>query len=131
MSRTDTAVRVIGLVPSDGGSDPSTTTARTCRPHQLAQDHDRAGHQVALAAERRGAIIRTLGDVIVLMPPIAIAEADVQLLVVITAAAISEVTSARLSRAPKIPDQQSALVVDPSKQVFAPTLWTLKDPPLP
>jgi hypothetical protein len=86
---------------------------------------------VALAAKRRGAVIRTLGDVIVLMPPIAIAEADVQLLVVITAAAISEVTSARPSPAAKIPDQQSALVVDPSKQVFAPTLWTLKDPPLP
>lgn len=39
-------------------------------------------------------MIRPLGDVIVLMPPLAIAEADLQRLVVITAAAISEVTSA-------------------------------------
>jgi adenosylmethionine---8-amino-7-oxononanoate aminotransferase len=60
---------------------------------------DRAGHQVALAARRRGAIIRPLGDVIVLIPPLAIAEADLQRLVVITAAAISELTSARLRAA--------------------------------
>ena len=40
-----------------------------------------------------------LGDVIVLMPPLAIAEADLQGLAVITAAAISEVTCARLRAA--------------------------------
>ena len=34
----------------------------------------RMGHQVTLAARRRGAIIRPLGDVVVLMPPLAIAD---------------------------------------------------------
>jgi adenosylmethionine---8-amino-7-oxononanoate aminotransferase len=53
----------------------------------------RAGHQVTLAARRRGAIIRPLGDVVVLMPPLAIAEPDLRRLVEITAEAIDEVTS--------------------------------------
>ena len=34
----------------------------------------RIGHQVTLEARRRGAIIRPLGDVVVLMPPLAIAD---------------------------------------------------------
>ena len=50
----------------------------------------RIGHQVTLAARRRGAIIRPLGDVIVLMPPLGISEADLRRLVEITAAAIDE-----------------------------------------
>jgi adenosylmethionine-8-amino-7-oxononanoate aminotransferase len=54
-------------------------------------DHDpgiRLGHLVALEARRRGAIIRPLGDVIVLMPPLAISEADLRRLVEIVAASI-------------------------------------------
>jgi adenosylmethionine-8-amino-7-oxononanoate aminotransferase len=54
----------------------------------------RAGHRVTLAARRRGAIIRPLGDVVVLMPPLAISEAELRRLVEIVAAAISEVGSA-------------------------------------
>ena len=50
----------------------------------------RMGHQVALAARRRGAIIRPLGDVVVLMPPLSIAEPDLRRLVEITGAAIAE-----------------------------------------
>ena len=50
----------------------------------------RIGHQVTLAARRRGAIIRPLGDVMVLMPPLGISEADLRRLVEITAAAIDE-----------------------------------------
>ena len=56
---------------------------------------ERIGHQVTLAARRRGAIIRPLGDVVVLMPPLAISEADLKRLVAITAAAIADVTSRR------------------------------------
>ena len=56
---------------------------------------DRIGHRVALAARRRGAIIRPLGDVIVLMPPLAISEADLRRLVAITATSIAEATSGR------------------------------------
>jgi adenosylmethionine-8-amino-7-oxononanoate aminotransferase len=53
----------------------------------------RAGHQVTLAARRRGAIVRPLGDVVVLMPPLAIAEPELRRLVEITAEAIEEVSS--------------------------------------
>jgi adenosylmethionine-8-amino-7-oxononanoate aminotransferase len=59
----------------------------------------RLGHRVALAARRRGAIIRPLGDIVVLMPPLAISEAELQRLVSITAAAITEATSAGLREA--------------------------------
>jgi len=59
----------------------------------------RLGHRVTLAARRRGAIIRPLGDVVVLMPPLSISEADLQRLVAITAAAIAEATFGRLPAA--------------------------------
>jgi len=52
--------------------------------------HERMGHHVTLAARRRGAIIRPLGDVIVLMPPLSIDEADLRRLVAITAAAVDD-----------------------------------------
>jgi adenosylmethionine-8-amino-7-oxononanoate aminotransferase len=52
------------------------------------------GHQVTLAARRRGALIRPLGDVVVLMPPLAIDERDLRRLVEITGAAIAEATQA-------------------------------------
>jgi len=49
----------------------------------------RTGHRVTLAARERGAIVRPLGDTIVLMPPLAISEADLRRLVEITAEAIA------------------------------------------
>jgi adenosylmethionine---8-amino-7-oxononanoate aminotransferase len=55
----------------------------------------RVGHQVTLEARRRGAIIRPLGDVIVLMPPLAISEADLERLVVIVWESIVAATDAR------------------------------------
>ncbi len=54
----------------------------------------RTGHLVTLAARRRGAIIRPLGDVVVLMPPLAMAADDLRRLVEITAAAIAETAAA-------------------------------------
>jgi adenosylmethionine-8-amino-7-oxononanoate aminotransferase len=54
-------------------------------------DHDpelRVGHRVALEARRRGAIVRPLGDVIVLMPPLSISKADLRRLVGIVAKSI-------------------------------------------
>ena len=60
----------------------------------------RMGHQVTLAARRRGAIIRPLGDVVVLMPPLSITEADLRRLVEITAEAIAEATEAGPSARP-------------------------------
>ena len=60
---------------------------------------ERMGHRVTLAARRRGAIIRPLGDVVVLMPPLAISESDLRRLVAITAAAIAEACTGRLQAA--------------------------------
>jgi adenosylmethionine-8-amino-7-oxononanoate aminotransferase len=69
---------------------------------ELARDRDtraafdarlRMGHQVTLAARARGAIIRPLGDVVVLMPPLAISEDELEKLVDITAASIEAATS--------------------------------------
>ena len=51
-------------------------------------EHDpalRVGHRVTLEARQRGAIIRPLGDTIVLMPPLSISEADLRRLVEIAA----------------------------------------------
>jgi adenosylmethionine-8-amino-7-oxononanoate aminotransferase len=59
--------------------------------------HERLGHKVTLAARRRGALIRPLGDVVVLMPALTMSDADLHRLVAITAAAISEVVSSRLA----------------------------------
>ena len=59
----------------------------------------RMGHQVTLAARRRGAIVRPLGDVVVLMPPLSIREADLRRLVSITAEAIAEATATALPAA--------------------------------
>ncbi len=43
----------------------------------------RAGHRVVLEARRRGAILRPLGDTIVLMPPLSITDAELKRLVAI------------------------------------------------
>ncbi len=48
----------------------------------------RIGHRVTLEARARGAIVRPLGDVVVLMPPLAISEADLTRLLEIVAASI-------------------------------------------
>lgn len=60
---------------------------------------DRLGHAVAMAARRRGAVIRPLGDVVVLMPPLTISESDLRRLVAITAASIAQCTAGRMRAA--------------------------------
>jgi adenosylmethionine-8-amino-7-oxononanoate aminotransferase len=55
---------------------------------------DRAGHQVTLAARRRGAIVRPLGDVVVLMPPLAITKQELRRLLTIVSDSIDEVVAA-------------------------------------
>jgi len=59
----------------------------------------RMGHQVALAARRRGAIVRPLGDVVVLMAPLVISEVQLRCLVATTGAAIAEAAEPALSAA--------------------------------
>ncbi len=55
--------------------------------------HARMGHQVTRAARRRGAVIRPLGDVVVLMPPLAMTADEISHLVQITAASVAEATA--------------------------------------
>jgi adenosylmethionine---8-amino-7-oxononanoate aminotransferase len=54
----------------------------------------RIGHRVTLEARRRGAIIRPLGDVVVLMPPLSISGDDLSRLVEVSGEAIDAATSA-------------------------------------
>ena len=54
-------------------------------------EHDpalRMGHRVTLAARERGAIVRPLGDTVVLVPPLSISDADLEALLAIVAASI-------------------------------------------
>ena len=53
----------------------------------------RVGHRVTLEARARGAIVRPLGDVVVLMPPLSISVGNLRRLVTITADAIEAATS--------------------------------------
>jgi adenosylmethionine-8-amino-7-oxononanoate aminotransferase len=62
-------------------------------------EYERTGHLVTVAARRRGAVIRPLGDVVVLMPALSMSEADLRRLVTITAESIAEATAQPLSAA--------------------------------
>jgi adenosylmethionine-8-amino-7-oxononanoate aminotransferase len=53
----------------------------------------RMGHQVTLEARKRGAVIRPLGDVVVLMPPLAIEAPELRQLVAIVGESIEAATS--------------------------------------
>ena len=68
-----------------------TMTGIELAEHPLSM---RIGHRVTLEARRRGAIIRPLGDVVVLMPPLSVSEADLSRLVEVTGEAIDVATSA-------------------------------------
>jgi adenosylmethionine-8-amino-7-oxononanoate aminotransferase len=54
---------------------------------------ERAGHQVILEARRLGALLRPLGNVVVLMPPLAMTAADLEALAGITHQAIERATA--------------------------------------
>jgi adenosylmethionine-8-amino-7-oxononanoate aminotransferase len=60
---------------------------------------ERVGHRVTREARARGAIIRPLGDTVVLMPPLAISAGELERLVTITAEAIGAATAAALPAA--------------------------------
>ena len=55
---------------------------------------DRVGHWVCMALRRRGVLLRPLGDTLVLMPPLSILEAEIDLLVDAVRDAILEVSGA-------------------------------------
>jgi adenosylmethionine-8-amino-7-oxononanoate aminotransferase len=58
----------------------------------------RIGHRVTLEARARGAIVRPLGDVVVLMPPLAISAGELRRLVAIVGDAIEAAASSALLR---------------------------------
>ena len=60
---------------------------------------DRIGHAVVLEARRRGVILRPLGNVIVLMPPLSISRAELKVLLDVTYGSIATATR-ELEQAP-------------------------------
>ncbi|MEE9138001.1 MAG: aminotransferase class III-fold pyridoxal phosphate-dependent enzyme, partial [candidate division NC10 bacterium] len=65
------------------------------RPYAVAK---RMGHQVIREAREHGVIIRPLGDVIVLMPPLSVTEDEINLLLDAAYLAIKTVTEGHGSR---------------------------------
>ncbi len=73
-------------------------------------DHDpalRLGHRVTLEARERGALVRPLGDTVVLMPPLAISKADLRRLVEIVADSIRAAHASAYAAVPA-PDLRAA-----------------------
>jgi adenosylmethionine-8-amino-7-oxononanoate aminotransferase len=60
-----------------------------CQPYPPER---RVGHQVILEARRQGVILRPLGDVIVLMPPLVISQKELERLLTVTYWSIEKVT---------------------------------------
>jgi adenosylmethionine-8-amino-7-oxononanoate aminotransferase len=62
-------------------------------PRRVAYDSgDRIGHRVIRAARPKGVIIRPLGDIVILMPPLSIGPDELERLIDVTAASIREIT---------------------------------------
>ena len=64
--------------------------SKTRTPYQASE---RMGAQVCLEARRRGVIIRPLGDVLVLMPPLSIHDDEIDRLISVVREAIVTTTS--------------------------------------
>ena len=67
---------------------------RDFRTRQAFDPRDRIGHRVIKAARKRGVIIRPLGDIIILMPPLSITESEIDRLIETTRDSIREVLGA-------------------------------------
>ena len=100
-------VRARGHAAAPAAEDPAARRAARARSRRCPRsprsaaagfmvgidlgEHDpalRLGHRVTLEARERGAIVRPLGDTVVLMPPLAISKADLRRLVEIVADSI-------------------------------------------
>jgi len=53
------------------------------------------GHRVILEARKRGVIIRPLGDVVVLMPPLAVSREEIDTLCAVVYESVRAVTESR------------------------------------
>ena len=99
LERVERSITLLGELLGPLEAHPMVREVRRCglmtgielEPHPPPL---RIGHRVALEARRRGAIIRPLGDVVVLMPPLSISEPDLRRLVKITGEAIAAATTA-------------------------------------
>jgi len=82
----------------------------------------RTGHRVTLEARRRGAVVRPLGDVVILMPPLAISPAELRRLVEILREAIVAATgeTAASAAAGRQPVTGEAMPGGPAAQRTAP-----------
>ena len=65
---------------------------RDARARQPYAPAERVGQRAILAARRRGVVLRPLGDVVVLMPPLSITDSEIDSLVTVTAESIAEAT---------------------------------------
>jgi adenosylmethionine-8-amino-7-oxononanoate aminotransferase len=92
-------IALLGRMLDDVAAMPQVSEVRR-RGFMVGIDlgaHDpslRLGHRVTVEARERGAIIRPLGDVVVLMPPLAISEHDLRRLVAITRDSIAAACAA-------------------------------------
>ena len=89
-----------GAVDAGEGSGEDSHRAAAVRELDDFPLEARMGHQVTLAARERGAIVRPLGDTIVLMPPLSISDDELRRLVGITAEAIAAAAGAGTLGAP-------------------------------
>jgi adenosylmethionine-8-amino-7-oxononanoate aminotransferase len=92
--RLQPKIRLLGELLAEVAQMPQVSEVRG-RGFMVGIDlgeHDpalRMGHRVTLEARKRGAIVRPLGDVVVLMPPLSIPKGDLRRLVEITTESIA------------------------------------------
>ncbi|MFL5870007.1 MAG: adenosylmethionine--8-amino-7-oxononanoate transaminase [Solirubrobacterales bacterium] len=91
--RLQPKIRLLGelLAPIAGLAEVAEVRGRGFMVGIDLGEHDpalRLGHRVTLEARQRGAIVRPLGDTVVLMPPLAISMAELRRLVEITGESI-------------------------------------------
>ena len=102
MVRLQAKIGLLSELLADVAAMPEVAEVR-CRGFMVGIDlgeHDpalRLGHRVTLAARERGAIVRPLGDTIVLMPPLSISSAELRRLVAITAESITAAVASAYS----------------------------------
>lgn len=106
LERLQAKIALLGELLDDVGAIPEVAEIRACG-FMVGIDlgeHDpalRLGHQVTVEARKRGAIIRPLGDVVILMPPLSISEDELKELAGIAADSIEAACAAAAPAVPK------------------------------
>jgi adenosylmethionine-8-amino-7-oxononanoate aminotransferase len=105
LERLQPKIELLGELLEDVAAMPEVAEVRRCGVMVGIDlgEHDpdlRLGHRVTLEARARGAIIRPLGDVVVLMPPLSIAEEKLRRLVAIVAESIGAAVGSTESSTP-------------------------------